>query len=153
MINAITHNQHNTKINKKHQHYCPPRPSASSGFNFIGECNCRLLHDWSQSLQHGDVIFIDETNIFFILLTIILQASDRHARELKVSFWSDYLLFFLAVASRQCTLTSAVCWYFCCRCIPSSCHVLPWFCIRRGGDTMVAMFTLSLAAAQVGCAS
>ena len=54
-----------------------------------------MLHDQSQSTQHGDVIFIDETNIFFILLTIIQQASDWHEYKLKVIYFSDYLLFFL----------------------------------------------------------
>ncbi len=63
--------QHHKK--QKHRHHDLPRPLASSGFNFIGECDCRMLHDQSQSTQHGDVIFIGETNIFFILLTIILQ--------------------------------------------------------------------------------
>ncbi len=53
-----------------------------------------MLHDWSQSTQHGDVIFIDETYIFFILLTIILQVLDQRAQELKVSYFSNYFLFF-----------------------------------------------------------
>jgi hypothetical protein len=35
-----------------------------------------------------------------ILLTIILQASDWRTHELKVSHFSDYLFFFLAVASK-----------------------------------------------------
>ncbi len=72
--------------------------------------------------------FNDETNIFFILLTIILQASDRHAQDLKVSYFSDYLFFFLAVAPKQCAITPAICWYLFCRYIPSICHDLPWFC-------------------------
>ena len=67
--------QHHKK--QKHQHHDLPQPLASSGFNFIGEWDCRMLHNQSQSMQHGDVIFIDETDIFFILFTIILQASDR----------------------------------------------------------------------------
>ena len=90
----ITHNQHNFK--KKHQHHDLPQPLASSGFNFIGECDCHMVHDQSQSMQHNNVIFIDETNIFFILLTIILQVLDRHAHELKVSYFSADLLFFLS---------------------------------------------------------
>jgi hypothetical protein len=60
----------------------------------------RMMHDQSQSTQHGGVIFIDETNIFFILLTIILQFLDWRAHKLKVSYFSAYLLFFLAVASK-----------------------------------------------------
>jgi hypothetical protein len=54
-------------------------------------------------------IFIDETNIFFILLTIILQVLDRCTQELKVSYFSDYLLFFLAVALNQCALAVSIC--------------------------------------------
>jgi hypothetical protein len=30
----------------------------------IGECDCRMLRDQSQSTQHGDVAFIDDTNIY-----------------------------------------------------------------------------------------
>jgi hypothetical protein len=51
-----------------------------------------MLRDCSQSAQHGNVIFIDETNIFFILLTIILQVLDRCTHELKeVSYFSAHL--------------------------------------------------------------
>ncbi len=57
-----------------------------------------MLRDQSQSMQHGDVFFIDETNIFFILMTIILQVLDWHAHKLKVSYFSAYFLFFLAIA-------------------------------------------------------
>ncbi len=38
-----------------------------------------MLRNWSQSTQHSNIIFIDETNIFFILLTIILQVLDWRA--------------------------------------------------------------------------
>ncbi len=89
MMNAVTHKQHNTHT-QKHRHHDLPRPTASSGFNFMGEGNCHILRDWSQSLQHGNVIFFDETYIFFILLTLILQVSDRRIPKLKVSFFSDY---------------------------------------------------------------
>jgi hypothetical protein len=81
-----TTNTTHTKT-KKHQHHDLPCTPASSGFNFIGEWDCHVLHDQSQSPQHGDVIFIDETNIFFILLTIILQASDWCTRKLKGEFY------------------------------------------------------------------
>ncbi len=58
---AITHSQHNTTKKQKQQHHDLPRLLASSGFNRIGECDCRMLHDRSHSMQHGDVNFIDET--------------------------------------------------------------------------------------------
>jgi hypothetical protein len=60
--------------------------------------------------QQGDIVqsisisatwqcnFIDETNIFFILLTITLQATDRRAPKLNVSYYSDdlfYILYFI----------------------------------------------------------
>jgi hypothetical protein len=90
--------QHHKK--QKHRHHDLPQPLASSSFNFIGEYDCRMLRNQSQSMQHGNVIFIDETNIFFILLTINVQVLDRRAQKLKVSYFSAYLLFFLAVASK-----------------------------------------------------
>jgi hypothetical protein len=62
MINAIMHNQNNTHTQNQH-HYLSCL-LAISGCNFIGECDCHILRDPSQSLQHGNVIFIDETNIF-----------------------------------------------------------------------------------------
>jgi hypothetical protein len=102
------HTTNTTPQKTKTKHHDLPQPLASSGFNFIGECDRHMLRNRSQSMQRGDVIFIDETNIFFILLTIILQVLDRHAHELKVSYFGDYLLFFLAVASKQCTLTVSI---------------------------------------------
>jgi hypothetical protein len=83
-----------------------------------------MLRNQSQSMQHGNVIFIDETNIFFILLTISLQVLDQRTDEIKMSYFSDYLLFFLAVASKQRALTVSIRQYFYCRCPPSPCHVL-----------------------------
>ncbi len=117
--------QHHKK--QKHQNHNLPQLLASSSFNFIGECDCRMLRNWSQSTQHGAAIFIDETNIFFILSTIILQVLDQHAHELKVSYFSDDLLFFLAVASKWCALTVSIRRYFNSRCPPSPCHVSAWF--------------------------
>ena len=125
---AITHNRHNTT--KKHWHHDLAQLLASSGFNFIGECDRRMLRDWSLSLQHGNVIFIDETNIFFIFLTIIPQVLDWHAHELKVSYVSAYLLFFLAIASKWRAPTVSIHWYFNRRCPPSPHHVSAWFRTR-----------------------
>ena len=53
-----------------------------------------MSRDRSRSPQHGDAIFLRETNCFFILLTIILQAADRRAWGQKVCFFSEYLCFF-----------------------------------------------------------
>ena len=43
--------------------------------------------DWSQSLQHGDAIFVDYTNWSVILLTILLIALDQRAPGQKMSFF------------------------------------------------------------------
>ena len=126
---------------QKHRHHDLPGPLVSSSFNFVDKCDCHMLHDWSQSTQHGDVIFIDETYIFFILLTIILQVLDRHAHKLKVSYFSAYLLFFLAVASKQCALTVSIRRYFNCRCPPSPHHVLAWFRMRGARHHCHCAFT------------
>ena len=58
----------------------PPQPPASSGFNCIRECNRRTSRDRPRSPQHGNVMFLSETNLFSILLTIILEATDQRAR-------------------------------------------------------------------------
>jgi hypothetical protein len=91
---------------------------------FKGEYDRHMLRNRSQSTQHGDVILIDETNIFFILLTIILQVLDRCTHELKVSCFSAYLLFFLAIASKRRELTASIHLYFNRRCPPSPCHAV-----------------------------
>ena len=94
---ARPHNntQHTTKKNIKHHHHGPPKPPASSGFNFTGECGCHTPHNWSRSLQHGNVLFIDNTNFSFIYLTIILCAVAQRTHWLKVSFYRYILCFFL----------------------------------------------------------
>ncbi len=124
------HTTNTTPQKQKHQHHDLPWLLASRGFNFIGECDHHMLSNRSQSMQNGNVIFTDETNIFFILLTIILQVLDRRAHKLKVSYFSAYLLFFLAIALKRCTLTVSIHWYFNCRCPPSPCHILAWFWTR-----------------------
>ena len=97
-IRTILPPQHTTTTHratsKKHRHHDLPRPPASSGSNFIGECDRRMSRDRSRSPQHGDAIFLRETNCFFILLPIILHAADRRARGQKVCFLIEYLCFF-----------------------------------------------------------
>jgi hypothetical protein len=56
------HAVHNTTNNtsstyKKTDTITPPRPSASSGFKIIGECDRPTSHGDAQSPQHGDAIF------------------------------------------------------------------------------------------------
>ncbi len=70
---TTTHN-HNTcrATQKTDQHHDLLHPPASSGFNFLGECNCSALCNQSWSAQHGDAFLLCETNEFFILFNIIL---------------------------------------------------------------------------------
>ncbi len=81
------HTTNTTPQKQKHQHHDLSQLLASSSFNFIGECDRCMLCNQSQSTQHGNVIFIDETNVYFILLTIILQVLDRRTLKLKVSYF------------------------------------------------------------------
>ncbi len=115
---------------QKHWHHDLPWPLASSGFNYIGECDPHMLRDRSQSTHHGNLTFIDETNVFFILLTIILHVLDRRAHELKVSYFSANLLLFLAVALKQPELTVSIRQYFNLHCPLSPRHVSAWFRTR-----------------------
>jgi hypothetical protein len=61
------HTTNTTPQKQKHLHHDLPQPLASSGFNFIGECDCRMLRKRSHTTQHGDVIFIDETPTYFFI--------------------------------------------------------------------------------------
>ena len=95
MLNT-SHNtqpQHTAQLPKNTDTMISPRPPASSGFNFKGECDRRMSHDRPWSAQYGDAIFLRETNCFLILLSIILYAADRRARGQKVCFFSEYLCF------------------------------------------------------------
>ncbi len=136
-----THNntQHTTK-NIKHHYRGPSKSPAFSGSNFTGECNCRRSCDWSQSSQHGDVLFIDNTNFSFIYFTIILCAAAQQARWLKVSFQRYFLCFFCAAAPNQHALTPAIRQYLIWLCCPSTHLVSAWFW-TGGGGTIVTMFS------------
>ena len=59
-------------------------------------------HDLRNMAMH---FYVKPSNPF--LFTIILCAVARRARGQKVSLWSDYLPFFVAVASKGCALTPA----------------------------------------------
>ncbi len=144
---SSTHNntEHTTK-NIKHHHHGAPKPPASSGSNFTGGCDHRMLCNRSWSLQHGNVTFIDKTNRSVVLFTIILQAAARRIRGQKVSFISYYLCFFCATASEQCSLTSAIQKYFICQYPTSNSNVSAWFW-TKGGGTIVTMFS----GGEIGC--
>ncbi len=133
--NRLLHTQQHTTHNIKHKTPSPGPPmlQASSGSNFTGECNCRMLQDRSRSSQHDNVTFIDKTKCTVILFTIILQAAAQCACGQKVSFICYYSCFFCATASEQHALTSAIRRYFICRYTPSNSHVSAWFLDEGGG--------------------
>ncbi len=116
-----------TTHNQKHKNsttMVPPCPPASSGFNLLGKCDCHTLRDRLRMLQYGDTLFVDETNIFFILLTIIVQANNWLVCSQKVSFYSYYLCFFSAPALEGCALATAIWQLFFPQCLTCSCFVL-----------------------------
>ena len=73
------HTTHKTENNILHHHHGPPKAPASNGSNFTDECNHHTSRNQSRSLQHGDVLFVDDTNFSFINLTIILCAAAQRA--------------------------------------------------------------------------
>ena len=83
---TIDNNTQHTHKYIKHRHHGPPKPPASRGSIFRGECDRCTSRDQSQSSQHGNVLFIDDTNFSFIYLTNILCAAAQHTHWLKVSF-------------------------------------------------------------------
>jgi hypothetical protein len=87
----IASHTHNNTQNIKHHHHGPPKPPASSGSNVKGECDCRTLHDRSQSLQHGDLLFIDDTKFSFIVIghgTGRILVPAKWHDSLKAGCWS-----------------------------------------------------------------
>jgi hypothetical protein len=102
-IVSHTHNntQHTTK-NIKHHYHLPPKPPASSGSNFTGECNHRMSRNQSRSLQHGNVTFINKTNCSVILFTIIFTGSGSAHSQTKGEFYKLLLVLFL----RNCIRTT-----------------------------------------------
>ncbi len=92
---TASHTQNSTQKNWKHRHHVPPKPLASSGSNFTGECNRCTSRNRYWSPQYGNVTFIDKTNCSVILFTIILQATAWRARGQKVSFSKLLFMLFL----------------------------------------------------------
>ena len=75
--NHTTHNQ--TK--KNNGTMIPPRSPASSGSNFLFECNRRMSRDRSQSALHSDAFFVyvQLTNSLFYLLLFYRHRLSAHA--------------------------------------------------------------------------
>ena len=93
--NRLSTTTHNTQTKIKHRHHSPPKPPASRSSNFTGECNCCTSSNRSQSSQHSDVLFIDETNFSFINLTAILCEAAQCPHWLKGEFLKVYRVMFL----------------------------------------------------------
>ncbi len=108
----------------------PSHKELKIRWNFIGECNPHMSHNWTQSMQHSDIIFLDITNVLLTLLSIFLQAAAQHACQPKVSYWSNSLCFFLPIQPKQHAPTPAFCRFpFCCD-PPNPCHVSACFQTR-----------------------
>jgi len=130
----------NTSHNTQPQHTAPAtskkhwnhdlRLPASSGFNFTGECDRRTSCDRYRSPQYGDAIFFNETNCFFLFYWLLLKAADRRALGQKVCFFSEYMCFFLAVASNQRALTPDIRRYIFRQCRPVL--IMFWYDFGRG---------------------
>ena len=73
----------------------PHDPPAPSGSNWIGKCDHRTSCNRSRWFRCGDVFYIDKTNLFFILLTIVLFASAHRSRGQKVSFLCYFIVLLL----------------------------------------------------------
>jgi len=90
----------------------PPRPSASSGFKIIGECDRSTSHGDAQSPQHCNAIFNVKItfslfyNYLFHAQLIRVHASKRCVFEVNICAFLSF------VASNQCALTPAVRRYF-----------------------------------------
>ena len=105
---------HNTTNNTSSstRHHDPPRPSASSGFKIIGECDRPTSHGDAQYPQHGNAIFIVKVtlplfyNYLFHAQLIRVHASKRCVFKVNICAFISF------VASNQCVLTPAVRQYF-----------------------------------------
>ena len=99
----------------------PPRPSASSGFKIIGECDRPTLHGDAQYPQHGNAIFIVKITLpLFYNYLFHAQLIRVHASK-GVFFKCCAFLSF--VASNQRVLTPAVRRFF----VADVSHVLVMF--------------------------
>ncbi len=144
---SCTHNntQH-TLENIKHHHHGPPKLPASSSSNFTGECDCCTLHDRPGSSQHGNVLFIDNTNFSFIYFTIILICSGSACLLTKGKFLKIYLVLFLCrcIKTTRTNPSYPLIQYLAMSPEFSSCFGL---ISDRGGGAIVTM----LSGGEVGC--
>jgi hypothetical protein len=139
-IKTHTHKTHKTKNSIQHGHHEPSKLPDSNGSNFTGECNCRTLRNQSWSLQHGDVLFIDDTTCPFIYLPIILCSGS--ARSLtKGEFLKIHLMIFCAAASKQRALTLSIRRYLIWQCRRRTHLVLAWFWTGGGGHHCQDVFS------------
>ena len=86
----------------------PPRPSASSGFKIIGECDRPTLHGDAQSPQHGDAIFNDKITLSLFYNYLFHAQLIRVHADKRCVFKMNICAFLSLVASNQRALTPAV---------------------------------------------
>ena len=95
-LSLTTTHHHNTHWKQKNTvTMIPHDPPAPRGSNWIGKCNHRTSRNRSRWFRCGNVFYIDKTNLFFILLTIVLFASARRSRGQKVSFLCYFIVLLL----------------------------------------------------------
>ena len=141
------HNTHRT-TSKKHQHHDLPRPPASSGSNWTGECDCRTSRNWYRSPQHGNAFFyVKLTFPLFYLLLFCMPLTGAHGDKRYV-FLVNTCAFYSSVASNQRALTPAIRRYIICWCRSRPHHVLAWFWTKGGGGAIVMVV---VGGTEVGC--
>ncbi len=87
---------HNTTNNTSSstRHHDPPRPSASSGFKIIGECDRPTSHGDAQSPQHGVAFFkVIITHSLFYNYLFHAQPISVHADKRYVFKWINVLFY------------------------------------------------------------
>ncbi len=101
MANSQTnHHPHTIKTEpttkkQKHNTMIPCHPLPSSGFKFEGKSNHHMLCDSPWLSQHGNIFFNGKIILFFILLTITLQADKRAHLQIKGKFLQLFYMLFL----------------------------------------------------------
>ena len=137
-VTFVHNTQPTTSKHIKTPHHGPTWPLASSGFNFVGEWDCRTLHDWSWSPQHSDAFFM-WTYMFHYYIDCY-SVGHRWMRLLtKGKFFSEYTCFSIGRCVKSMH-TDPICCppiFFVCLPCPSSCFGI---ILDRGGGGMVTMF-------------
>ena len=110
----FVHNTTNNTNSKKTDTMTPPRPSASSGFKIIGECDRPTSHGDAQYPQHGNAIFIVKITLpLFYNYLFHAQLIRVHASK-RCVFLSEYLCFFIVRCVKSTRINPSCTPIFCC---------------------------------------